>query len=131
MSEMRQVDVGSLKKGSYVMIDDHPCIVTDISTAKTGKHGATKAHVTATGIFDKKRREFIGPTDTKVFQPIVEKRAGQVLSIAGDNAQLMDVETFETLNARIPEDLQGQLIEGGQVVYWKVGEQVMVMELKG
>lgn len=129
-AETRQISVGELKKGTYVMIDDVPCIVLAVAVSKTGKHGATKAHVDAQGIFDNKRRVFIAPTDQKVFSPIVEKRAGQILSISDNVAQLMDVESFETFNANIPEDLKGQIVEGGQIMYWKIGEQRVIMGVR-
>lgn len=131
MTDMRQISIGELKKGTYIMIDDVPCMVTAISVSKTGKHGATKAHVDAVGMFDDKKRIFIAPTSFKVFSPMVEKRAGQVVSISGDTAQLMDVETYETFNAMVPVELKEKIVEGGQVVYWKVGEQRVIMDVKG
>lgn len=43
--------VGELKVGSYVVIDNEPCRVVDITKAKTGKHGSAKANVVAVSIF--------------------------------------------------------------------------------
>lgn len=128
---MRQISVGELKKGTYVMIDDAPCIVTDISVSKTGKHGATKAHVDGAGIIDGKKRVFIAPNDQKIFSPMVEKRSGQVISIENDTAQIMDVETYETMSALISEDVREKVVEGGNVLYWKVGNSVIIKDVKG
>lgn len=128
---MKQISVGECKKGTYVMVDDVPCIVTDVAISKTGKHGATKAHVDAVGMFDKKKRVFIAPTDQKIMSPIVEKKAGQVISIQNNIAQVMDVESYETFNADIPEDLKGKVTEGINVLYWRVGEQRAIMDIKG
>ena len=33
---------GTLKKGAYCMIKEHPCKIQDISTSKAGKHGHAK-----------------------------------------------------------------------------------------
>ncbi|MEJ2244200.1 MAG: translation initiation factor IF-5A, partial [Candidatus Bathyarchaeota archaeon] len=33
-------DVGELKVGSYVIIDDEPCKIVSYSKSKPGKHGA-------------------------------------------------------------------------------------------
>ncbi len=48
--------VGELKVGSYVVIDNEPCRVVDITKAKTGKHGSAKANVVAVSIFQEPRR---------------------------------------------------------------------------
>jgi len=42
------VQVGSVKKGGYCMLQGHPCKVTDYSTAKPGKHGSAKATIVGT-----------------------------------------------------------------------------------
>ena len=41
-SMFEKVDSNRLKQGSLVMIKSNPCKVTDVSTAKPGKHGSAK-----------------------------------------------------------------------------------------
>ncbi|MBC7096482.1 MAG: translation initiation factor IF-5A, partial [Methanobacteriales archaeon] len=41
----------------------------------------------------------------------------QVLAIMGDDVQLMDLETYETFETPIPEDLKDKLVEGSEVEY--------------
>jgi len=41
-SKTDKVDTNRLKPGSLVMIKGNPCKVTDVSTAKPGKHGSAK-----------------------------------------------------------------------------------------
>ena len=50
--EKKPVEVKSLKEGGFVIIDDIPCKVTDISISKPGKHGSAKAKLTAVGLFE-------------------------------------------------------------------------------
>ncbi|MEM2703014.1 MAG: translation initiation factor IF-5A, partial [Candidatus Bathyarchaeia archaeon] len=91
----RPIDVGDLKEGQYVIIDDEPCHIVEITKSKPGKHGSAKARVVALGVFDGVKRSFVKPVDAKVDVPMIEKRSGQVLAVLPGNVQLMDLETYE------------------------------------
>lgn len=120
------VNAGSMKEGSYILIDNVPCKVVSVETSKTGKHGHAKARITAIGIFDEKKREIVLPAHDNVEVPLIEKKTAQVLSVTGDNANVMDAETFETMDMKIPEEMKGQVNEGDQILYWSVlGVKVM------
>jgi translation initiation factor 5A len=99
-----QKQVRELQEGSYVMMDDAPCKINGYSTAKPGKHGSAKARVEGRGVFDGKKRSLSQPVDAKVWVPIVERKQGQVVSVSGDDAQVMDLDTYETFTMRVPED---------------------------
>jgi len=100
----QQTEVRDLQEGSYVMIDDAACKINSYSTAKPGKHGSAKARVEAEGVFDGKKRSLSQPVDAKIWVPIIERKNGQVVSVDGDDMQVMDLETYETITMRIPED---------------------------
>ncbi|SER22329.1 translation initiation factor IF-5A [Natrinema salaciae] len=100
----QQTEVRDLQEGSYVMIDDTPCKINAYSTAKPGKHGSAKARVEAEGVFDGKKRSLSQPVDAKIWVPIIERKQGQVVSVDGDDMQVMDLETYETITMRVPED---------------------------
>ncbi|QSX00117.1 translation initiation factor IF-5A [Haloterrigena alkaliphila] len=100
----QQTEVRDLQEGSYVMIDDTPCKINAYSTAKPGKHGSAKARVEAEGVFDGKKRSLSQPVDAKIWVPIIERKQGQVVSVDGDDMQVMDLETYETITMRIPGD---------------------------
>ncbi|MEF8856972.1 MAG: translation initiation factor IF-5A [Haloplanus sp.] len=99
-----QKQVRELQEGSYVMMEGSPCKINSYSTAKPGKHGSAKARIEGTGVFDGKKRSLSQPVDAKVWVPIVERKGGQVVSVSGDDAQIMDLDTYETFTMRIPED---------------------------
>lgn len=40
--KVKPTEAGSLKEGSYVIIDGEPCKVVEIEKSKTGKHGSAK-----------------------------------------------------------------------------------------
>jgi len=100
-----QTEVRDLQEGNYVLIDDVPSKITAYSTSKPGKHGSAKARVEGTGVFDGQKRNFTQPVDAKIWVPIVNRKQGQVVSVSGDDMQVMDLETYETITMRIPEDL--------------------------
>ena len=126
MYEKKLVSVGSLKKGDTIIIDGAPCRITDTATSRPGKHGHAKVNMMAVGILDGKKRQMVMPGHDKVEAPIIGKKNAQVLSISGSTASVMDMETYETFDLEIPEELRGQVHEGSEVLYWIImGMNVM------
>jgi translation initiation factor 5A len=122
--------IKNLQVGKFVVIDDEPCKVLNVTTSVPGKHGGAKARLEAVGIFDNRRRSIVKPADTEIEIPIVEKKVGQVVAIAGDTAQIMDMESYETFDSKIPEELKGKLMQGGEVIYWILMGRKMLMQVK-
>ncbi len=112
-----QVEVRSLKEGKYVLIDDEPCVIKSMTHSKTGKHGSAKSRIDAIGIFDGTKRSIIAPVTEKIYIPIVERKNGQVLSVSGEVAQIMDMADYSTLELKIPEELQGKIEAGKDISY--------------
>jgi len=115
-------EVRELRVNRYIIIDDEPCKIVSITTSKPGKHGDAKARIEAIGVFDNQKRSVVYPVKHKVQIPIINKRTAQVISISGDIAQLMDMETYETFEIEIPDEFKGKL---------KVGEEVQYIETLG
>ena len=104
-----QKEVRDLQEGNYVMIEDAACKINAYSTAKPGKHGSAKARIEARGVFDEKKRSLSQPVDAKIWVPIVDRKQGQVVSKESDTvAQVMDLDTYETVTMQIPGDLDVQ-----------------------
>ncbi len=118
MPGTKPVELGSLKIGQYIMIDNVPCKIVDITKSKPGKHGGAKARITAIGIFEPVKKEIVGPTSSRADVPIIDKRKGQVLAIMGDLVQIMDMETYETLEIPMPDDVEG-IDSGVEVEYFE------------
>jgi len=126
MYEKKLVSVGTLKKGDTIIIDEAPCKITDTATSRPGKHGHAKVNLTAVGLLDGKKRQLVMPGHDKVEAPIIEKKSAQVLSVSGNKASVMDMDSFETFDMEIPEELQGEVKEGVEVLYWIImGTNVM------
>lgn len=122
--------VGNLKVGSFVVIDNEPCRVVEITKAKTGKHGSAKANIVAIGLFSKSKKTLVAPVDSQIEVPIIEKKVGQIIADMGDKFQLMDMETFETFEvgkSEIDPELLGRLSVGAEVEYWTVmGKRLII-----
>jgi translation initiation factor 5A len=112
-----QTEIGKLKEGRYMIIDDEPCKILGIATSKPGKHGAAKARIDAVGIFDNVKRSIVQPVSAKVYSPIVERKQGQVISIAGTVAQMMDMKEFTNFELEIPPEKAGEILVGSEVTY--------------
>ncbi len=126
----KPVDVGSIRVGGYVVIDDEPCKVVELTKSKPGKHGSAKARVVAIGVFDNQRREIVKPVDAQVEVPLIEKKVGQVISITPPSVQIMDLETYEVFETPLPEDLAPSLQSGVEVEYWRILGRTKVVRAK-
>ena len=112
-----QTEVGKLKEGRYVVVEDEPCKIVSIATSKPGKHGAAKSRVDCIGIFDGVKRSIVQPVSAKTYVPIVERKMAQVISIAGTAIQLMDVKDFDMFELTVTEDQVSGLEPGKEIQY--------------
>ena len=133
----KPTELGSLKIGSYILLPvsdqptGDPCRITEFDTSKPGKHGAAKARIVGVGVFDGQKRPHVGPVSMQVHVPLIDKRAGQIISVTGSNFQLMDSETFETLDADlVDEEIEGKLQQGQDIEYWNVISRIKIMRIK-
>ena len=117
---IKSITAHEAKPGTTILVDGVACVVKSQDISKTGKHGSSKARIEAVGIIDDKKRVLVKPGHEKFEVPLIEKKKGQVLSIDGDNANIMDIESFETLVVAIPPELKETIAEGCQVEYWNV-----------
>jgi len=115
-----------------MIIDNEPCHIVDITKSKPGKHGSAKARIVAIGVFDGQKRQFVKPVDSNTEVPIIDKRAGQVFAVNPNGVQIMDLETYEYLDAPFPqeEDLKAKLVAGAEIEYWKIMGRMKIVRAK-
>jgi len=128
----KPVDVGSLRVGGYIVIDDEPCRIVELTKSKPGKHGSAKARIVAIGIFDGVKRSLVKPVGASAEVPIIEKRSGQVFAVMPSTIQIMDLENYEYVDAPIPEEeeLKAKLAPGVEVEYWRILGKVKIVRTK-
>ena len=129
----KPMELSALRVGSYVIVDNEPCRIVDYTKSKPGKHGSAKARVVAIGVFDGAKRTFVKPVSAQVEVPTMEKRGGQVIALLPNAVQVMDLETYEILEAPLPEDeeLKSRLASGVEVEYWRILGKTRIMRTKG
>ena len=130
VDEKKIVSVGSLKRGSYVILEGIACRVSNTSTSRPGKHGHAKVRLEAVGLIDGKKREIVMPGHDNIDVPLIDKRNAQILSIHGDTVNVMDMETYETFDMKIPEDLKNEVVEGANILYWVILGQKVMKQIK-
>ncbi len=133
----KPVELGSLKIGSYILLPvsdqptGDPCRISEYDTSKPGKHGAAKARIVGVGVFDGQKRPHVGPVSMQVHVPLIDKRTGQIISMTGSQIQVMDSETFETMDIELIDDeVQGKLEQSQDVEYWNVMGRTKIMRIK-
>jgi translation initiation factor 5A len=129
----KPVELTNIKEGSYLIIDGAPCRVVSYDKSKPGKHGAAKARVVGIGLFDGVKRSLVSPVSANVEVPIIDKKAGQIISVSAPSAQIMDLSTFEVFDALLPTEgeLEGKLVAGADVEYWEVMGRRKLVRVKG
>jgi len=99
------IQSSALRIGDYVMIQEFPCRIIEMSISKTGKHGSAKINLTGIDIFNGNKHKTIEKSTSNVDVPNVTKMEYQLIDITRDNfLSLMDA------NGVLKEDIK--LVEG-------------------
>jgi translation initiation factor 5A len=120
MGDITLKSVGQLQKGNYVILDGAACVVSSTQTSRPGKHGHAKVRLEAVGMIDGKKRQAVMPGHDSIEVPVVGKKNAQVLSVDGKAANVMDMETYETYDLVIPDEMADQIVAGCVVLYWEI-----------
>merc|ERR1711939_854295 len=106
-SMFEKTDTNRLKNGSLVMIKGCPCKVTDVATAKPGKHGSAKVILKGKDILTGKTYECTSHAGDMVDAPIVKRTEYTLLNIDEDSIELLDAngEMKEDVNMPTEEHL--------------------------
>lgn len=114
------ISAAEAKQGSAINVDGVACIVRTNDISKTGKHGHAKCRIEAISVIDGKKKVFACGGHDRLEVPMINKSRAQLLSISGDKASVMDLESYETFELVVPEELKEELKDGDQVEYWDV-----------
>ena len=127
---LKIINATEAKLGTNILFEGMPCTVRKMDVSKTGKHGHSKVRIEAVGIISGQKKVFVVPGHERLEVPTVNKNKGQVLSVSENNASIMDLETFETIEVALPQELKEGLETNGNVEYWDVeGEKIIKRKL--
>jgi translation initiation factor 5A len=128
--EVQYEEVSALKVGRYIMMDGRPCVIVNMDWSAPGKHGHAKYRITGIDLLTGTKKMAVYTSHDKVEVPIIEKKNAQVLSVSGDKAQIMDLETYETVEATIDPEIKEQLQPNWTVVYWDIMGTKVIKSIK-
>ncbi len=126
---LRLIDATQAKPGVTILIEGEAYTVKSNDISKTGKHGASKCRIEAIGIFSQKKKVIAVNGGERFEVPLVEKKKAQVLSVGENNASVMDLESYETIELPFMEELKGQLASEQQVEYWDIEGKKVIMRI--
>ena len=126
---LKIINATEARTGTSILIEGEPYTIKKIDISKTGKHGHAKARIEAIGIINQQKKVFVVPGHERFDVPRVNKRKGQVLSIA-NKISVMDLENFETMEIDCPEEIKSELTENSNVEYWDIeGKKIIKRKL--
>ena len=126
---LKIINATEAKPGTNIIINGDPYTVKKVDISKTGKHGASKCRIEASGMINEQKKIIVAPGHERFEVPMVDKRKGQVLSIS-ERASVMDLESFETIDMDIPEELKAEIDANSTVEYWDIeGRRVIKRKL--
>lgn len=117
---LKIIDATQAKPGTTILIDGNAYTVRSNDISKTGKHGHAKCRIEAVGIFESKKKVLAVPGHERFEVPMIDKRKGQILSVSGESASVMDLESYETIDLIFPPELKNELEVEKEVEYWDV-----------
>lgn len=129
---LKLITAHEAKPGSTILVEGQACVVKSNDVSKTGKHGASKCRIECIGVLDSKKRIVAVPGSERFEVPLIEKKKAQVLSIAADGimANVMDLESFETMDLPIMDEAKGTFNPEDQVEYMIIDEKVKTIKRK-
>ena len=123
------INATEARVGTNILLEGACYTVKKMDVSKTGKHGHAKCRIEAANMISGNKKVFVVPGHDRFEVPMVNKNKAQVLSISGNKASVMDLESFETIEMDFPEELKGEVNENDNVEYWDI-EGTLVIKRK-
>lgn len=119
--------IKELKRGDWVLHKGEPYRVERKEVVVVGTHSHSKTRIELVSLYGKK--DSILKKPGSVMEDInVTRKKGQIVSKADDTVQLMDVVTYETMNADIDKELLKNINEGDEVSFVEIKGNVRVLD---
>jgi translation initiation factor 5A len=95
------LQASALRVGGFVVLRGFPCKIAEMTSAKTGKHGGCKVHLSAIDIFTNRKYEEHFMSTDNVDVPLVSKHEYQLIAVDDDGFLTL----LSDKNAQTKEDL--------------------------
>jgi len=126
---LKLIDAHGAKPGATITIEGETYTVRSNDLSKSGKHGASKCRIEAINIITGNKKVLACPGSERFEVPMIEKKRAQVLSVSGDKASVMDLESYETIEIPYLQELKDKLAPEKQVEYWDIEGKKIIMRV--
>ena len=117
-----------LERGSYFIYNGEPVRVLRREVIVVGTHSHSKLKFYIQGLNEKGERNVNFHHTDKVEMVDIVRKLGQIIAKTSGKMQLMDMVTYETLDATAPSELSNELSEGDQVTFIVFKGNVQILE---
>ena len=117
-----------LQKGSYFIHNNEPVRVLRREVVAYGTHSHSKLKIFFQGLNDKGERSINLHHTDKVEIVNITRKTGQVISKAKDTIQVMDADSYETLDATAAKELFNEINEGDEVTFIDLNGVTQIIE---
>ena len=111
-----------LQRGSYFIYNNEPVMVLRKEVIVVGTHSHSKLKFYIQGLNEKSERSVNFHHTDKVEIVDIVRKLGQIIAKTNNKVQVMDMVSYETLDANAPPELFNEL---------NIGDNVTFIELKG
>ena len=117
-----------LGRGNYFIYNNEPIRILRKEIIAVGTHSHSKLKFFIQGLNEKSERSIILNHTDKVEIVDITRKLGQVISKTNNKLQIMDMVSYETVDANAHEDLFNQINEGDQVTFIELKGNVEIIE---
>ena len=127
-SDSYPLSVGSVKNGSYVVMQNRPCKVVHIDIFKVGKHGSAKANITGIDIFNGKKYLLNLPCSASIEVPFINKSSYTAMDIDEEGyLTLMDKQGKTRQDLKLPDETDNDKILNARFREWMSGGKEIIL----
>ena len=121
-SDFYPTDVGSVKTGQYVVIQNRPCKVVHVDHFKVGKHGSAKANITGIDIFNEKKMLVNLPCSASINVPYIKRTPYTVINVDEEGfLSLMDKQGSLKQDLKLPDETENDKVLVARLREWMSG----------
>lgn len=120
--------VKDLEKGDYFVYRAEPFKVLKKENVTFSTHSHTKVRVEVQGLFSNNKETLTMLPHATVNDIVIQQKRAQLIAKSAGKAQIMDLVSYETLEADIDAELLNNLAEGDEVTFVEFEGKVRVLE---
>ena len=117
-----------LERGTYFIYNNEPVRVLRKEVIVVGTHSHSKLKFYFQGLNEKSERSVNFHHTDKVDIVDIVRKLGQIIAKTSNKLQLMDMMTYETLDATAPSELFNEINEGDNVTFIEFQGNVQILE---